>query len=74
MGNLRIVLFEICGADFLCIQWCLIDNKQRYKLCWVKKTKDNFHNLSFEYEVICYVETIEQAKERAKWFLDYFSK
>lgn len=72
--NLGIVHLSISGADFLCIPVLLTDSKPRYyKLCWVKKISDNIYILTFEYEVICYVETIKEAKERANWFLEYFS-
>lgn len=69
------VLFRIRGADFLCIPLrFLVGGKQGYKLCWVKKTNDNFHNLLVEYEVICVVKTIAHAKQCAKRFLEYLSK
>lgn len=68
-----IVLFRIRGADFLCIPMFSADKKpQYYKLCWVKKTYDNIYILTFEYEVICRVETIKEAKVWAKFFLEYY--
>lgn len=74
MKNLRTVLFQIRGADFLCIPFFSIENvRKMYKLCWVKKISDNIHTISFEYEVMCYAESISEAKERAKCLLEYFS-
>ena len=72
MGK-RIVLFEISGADFLCIPYSFIDHSMRYKLCWVKKIGDYFDTLSIDYEVICYVDSILDAKEKAKLYLELFS-
>lgn len=69
----NIVLFKIRSADFICIPVLLTGSKPQYKLCWVKKITDSIHIISFEYEVICCAETISEAKERAKWFLEYFS-
>ena len=74
MENLRIELFEVCDADFLCIPYSFIDHSMGYKLCWVKKIGDYFDILSIDYEVICYVDSILDAKENARCFLEHFSK
>lgn len=66
MKNLRTMFLTIRGADFLCVPCMTIDGKSRYKLCWVKKVTDNYHNLSVEYELIRYAKTISEAKEKSK--------
>ena len=71
--HLRLKFFQIQGADFICIPHKFTTNKKCYKLCWVRKTTENFHNLLIEYEVICYAQNIIEAKERAKWFVENFT-
>lgn len=70
--DLPIVHFQIHGADFLCIPCRLTDDKLPYKLCWIKKISDINHVLSFEYELLFYVESVTHAKKRAEFFLKYY--
>ena len=75
MSKSRIVLFQISGCDLLCIPLLssFATNKYRYKLCLVKKSIDNNHNIMFEYDVLCVAHTISEAKKYAKRILEYFS-
>ena len=71
--NLRIVFMKFSGADFLCIPCKTIDDKQCYKLCFVKNVRDYISDLTVDYHVICFVESISEAKEKAKCFLENYS-
>ena len=70
--DLHLNFFQIQGADFVCIPCRFTNNVQNYKLCWVEKSSDKLCRLTIEYQPLCMVSNIEEAKNKAKWYLENY--